>query len=280
MKGIIVGVDESSYAGAALRWAADYGEVRGWPVTAVLAWDYIQQQHADPAAGFDPHYGPGEAASVLGELVDRALGEHRDITRQVVCDRAASALVEVAGDDASLIVVGARGMNGFKGLLLGSVSRHVLHAARVPVAVIRGEQSHPDGPVVVGIDGSDPARRALAWAVADAECRARSLVAVHAWLPPYNPMGLWSPVDLRRQEAAALTFLDRELGGVDESKLVTPVERSAPEQRPSAALLDAAAEASMLVVGSRGKGQLSKVLLGSVSDQVSHHAHCPVVVVP
>jgi nucleotide-binding universal stress UspA family protein len=133
---------------------------------------------------------------------------------------------------------------------------------------------------VVGIDGSDPARRALAWAVADAECRARSLVAVHAWLPPYNPMGLWSPVDLRRQEAAALTFLDRELGGVDESKLVTPVERSAPEQRPSAALLDAAAEASMLVVGSRGKGQLSKVLLGSVSDQVSHHAHCPVVVVP
>jgi nucleotide-binding universal stress UspA family protein len=280
MKGIIVGVDESSHASAALRWAAEYGGARNWPVTAVLAWDYIQQQHSDPGAGFDPHYGPEEATRVLAELVDRALGERSDITRQVVCDRAASALVEVAGDDAALIVVGARGMNGFKGLLLGSVSRHVLHAARVPVAVIRGEQSHPDGPVVVGIDGSDPARRALEWAVADAERRRRPLVAVHAWLPPYNPMGLWSPVDLRRHESAARSFLDQELSSIDEGRLTMAVERSVPEQRASAALLDAAGEASMLVVGSRGRGQLSKALLGSVSDQVSRHAHCPVVVVP
>jgi nucleotide-binding universal stress UspA family protein len=139
MKGIIVGVDESSCSQDALRWAVGYGGDRDLPVTAVMAWDDVLQHHVDHDAPFDPAYGAETAAKVLDELVRRAVGEGRNsgVTQVVIRDRAGPALIHAAGHDASLIVVGARGMSGFKGLLLGSVSRYVLHVATVPVAVIR-----------------------------------------------------------------------------------------------------------------------------------------------
>ena len=70
MKGIIVGVDESSYAQAALRWAVDYGACRDLPVTALLAWEFALQHHVDAHAPFDPAYGSETAAGVLDALVD------------------------------------------------------------------------------------------------------------------------------------------------------------------------------------------------------------------
>jgi nucleotide-binding universal stress UspA family protein len=280
MKGIIVGVDESSYALAALRWAVDYGACRDLPVTAVLAWDYILQHHVDADAPFDPTYGSAKAAGVLEALVTRAVGDGQSVERLVVCNRAGPALIEAADIDASLVVVGARGMSGFKGLLLGSVSRYVLHAATGPVAVIRADAGRGGNPVVVGLDGSQPSRRALTWAVDYAICRKLRLVALHAWMPPYSPLGLYAPFDLGRQHQAAKHFLDEELATVEEANLVEPIDRRVTEDRASSALLEASSLASVVVVGSRGRGQLSNTLLGSVSDQVSHYATCPVVVVP
>ena len=280
MKGIIVGVDESAYAQAALRWAVKYGSERHLPVTALLAWDYVLQHHVEPEARFDPTYDADTAAKVLSELVGRAIGEDHDVDQMVVCNHAGPALIEAAGVDASLVVVGARGMSGFRGLLLGSVSRYVLHAASSPVAVIRTDAVRADDPVVVGVDGSMPSRRALTWAADFASCRKLPLVALHAWMPPYSPYGLLAPHDLRRQEATAKALFDDELATVDESGLVGPIERRVIEQRPSEALLEASSLASLVVVGSRGRGQLTTTLLGSVSDQVSHYATTPVVVVP
>jgi nucleotide-binding universal stress UspA family protein len=284
MKGIIVGVDESPYSQAALRWAVGYGGDRDLPVTAVMAWDYVLQHHVAQDAPFDAAYGSETAAKVLAEVVRDAVdavGEGRNGLAQVVIrDRAGPALLHAAGDDASLIVVGARGMSGFKGLLIGSVSRYVLHAASVPVAVIRRDPTRVDAPLVVGIDGSESSRRALEWAVEYARSQERPLIALHAWIPPYNPMGLWAPPDIHKQAQAADRFLDSQLARVDESGLVGRIERRVKEQRPSAALLEASGLASMIVVGSRGRRPVSNTLLGSVSDQVSHYATCPVVVVP
>jgi nucleotide-binding universal stress UspA family protein len=282
MKGIIVGVDESSCSQDALRWAVGYGGDRDLPVTAVMAWDDVLQHHVDHDAPFDPAYGAETAAKVLDELVRRAVGEGRNsgVTQVVIRDRAGPALIHAAGHDASLIVVGARGMSGFKGLLLGSVSRYVLHVATVPVAVIRRGATRVNAPVVVGMDGSQPSRRALEWAIAYARSRKVQLIALHAWYPPYNPMGLWAPADLHKQAKAAERFLDDQLAQVDESGLVGCIERRVQEQRASAALLEASGLASMVVVGSRGRRPVSNTLLGSVSDQVSHYATCPVVVVP
>jgi nucleotide-binding universal stress UspA family protein len=280
MKGIIVGVDESPWARAALRWAVDYGIDRGLPVTAVMAWDYVEQHHTDVDARFDPSYDEETAAKVLDELVSDAVGAEQQVARVVLCDRAGQALIDAAGIDASLIVVGARGMSGFRSLMLGSVSRDVLHAATGPVAVIRAQPADPGAAVVVGIDGSEPSRRALEWAVAYAACRKLTLIALHAWIAPYNPMGLWTPADLERHAASAAQLLDTELGDIDEAGLVAPIERRVCEERASAALLEAGCQASLVVVGSRGRGRVSNTLLGSVSDQVSHYATCPVVVVP
>ena len=280
MKGIIVGVDESSYAQAAVRWAVDYGAARQLPVTALLAWDYIAQHHLEPNASFDPAYGATMAEKVLDELIARAVGADNQVARVVVCDHAAHALIEAAGIDASLVVVGARGMSGFKGLLLGSVSRNLLHAATGPVAVIRDDAIRVDGPVVVGLDGSDPSRRALEWAIDYARCRTLPLIALHAWLPPYLPVGLYLPPDLAKLANSAERFVEQEVAQVDASGLVAPIEPRAVESRPSAALLEASCLASMVIVGSRGHGRFTNSLLGSVSDQVSHYATCPVVVVP
>jgi nucleotide-binding universal stress UspA family protein len=279
VKGIIVGVDESSYAQTALRWAVDYGAARGLPVTALMAWDFVQQHHTDPDVHLDPDYDAAVATKVLDELVARAVGEEHNVARLVVNDRADHALIEAAGIDASLVVVGARGMSGFRGLMLGSVSRYVLHAATGPVAVIRTQPASPYSPVVVGLDGSEASRRALEWAIAYARCRQLALIALHAWFPPYNPMALWGPADRDKQAKAAERFLDKELAAIDQSGLVAPIDRRVREARPSAALLEAGCVASMVVVGARSH-DLSHALLGSVSDQVSHYATCPVVVVP
>ena len=145
-----------------------------------------------------------------------------------------------AGIDASLVVVGARGMSGFKSLLLGSVSRYVLHSATGPVAAIRADAASGGDPVVVGLDGSQSSRRALKWAVDYARCRKLRLVALHSWTPPYSPLGLYAPSDLHRQQEAAKYFLDDEMAAVDETNLVEPIERRVTEDRASAGLLGAA----------------------------------------
>jgi nucleotide-binding universal stress UspA family protein len=133
--------------------------------------------------------------------------------------------------------------------------------------------------MVVGIDGSEGSRRALEWAVEHARRLGVSVMATYAWRGPSVPQ-LWygphsDPDDLARRAAQ---FLDAQLASVDTSGV--DVERRVVDNRPSAALIEAGTLASLVVVGSRGHGQVTNVVLGSVSDQVAHHATCPVVVVP
>jgi len=280
MEGIIVGVDESPYARAALRWAVAHAATTGQPVTAVMAWGFVDQHHLEPGAPFDPHYTSAIAAKVLDDLVAQALGREDAVVRHPVCDLPARALLE-AGADASLIVVGARGMGGFRGLLLGSVSRQVLHRATGPVAVVRDDAERAAGPVVVGIDGSAASHRALVWAVDHARRSRLPLVALHAWHLPVTSAGFYVPwPDPDELAAGADRFLRTQLAAVDTEGLVTPVECRAVSDRASAALVEASSLASLVVVGSRGHGQLAGAVLGSVSDQVAHHATSPVVVVP
>ena len=280
MEGIIVGVDESDFARAALRWAVDHATPTAQPVTAVMAWGYIDQHHLEPGAPFDPEYTSTIAAKVLDDLVARAVGDDQAVWRLAVCDLPAKALLDAA-KDASLLVVGARGMGGFRGLTLGSVSRQVLHGAGCPVAVVRDAADRAGSPVVVGIDGSGPSGRALEWAVDHATRRGLRVIAVHAWHLPYTATGLYLPYPEPDELAAgADRFLHTQLAHVDTSRLIAPVECRAVAARASTALIDASPLASVVVVGSRGHGQLTNTILGSVSDQVSHHAACPVIVVP
>jgi nucleotide-binding universal stress UspA family protein len=133
--------------------------------------------------------------------------------------------------------------------------------------------------IVVGVDGSEASRRALAWATQEATLRKAHLtvLTVHE-----NPEGHWTgnPLYYRenepaqeKAEAAAEDALTR--GGYRGHASVRSIAGLAAEQ-----LIEASRDAELLVVGSRGEGGFARLLMGSVSTQVVHHALCPVVVIP
>ncbi len=140
------------------------------------------------------------------------------------------------------------------------------------------------GTIVVGVDGSDGSRAAIAWAAKEAARRREPLVVLHAWHVPSaggpfsGEMAVTVTNDL---EAAARHLVDT---------LVEEARRTAGQNlevtgeivcgSPGPELIDRSRSASLIVVGSRGLGGIRGLLLGSVSRQAVHHSHCPVVVVP
>lgn len=275
MKRIVVGVDGSAGAKEALRWAIEETGRHEALLTAVMAWSYLDQHHADRSEAFDSSYGEEQARDALRARVD-ALAPSRPIEQHVVCDLPARALIE-AGSGADLLVVGARGMGGFKGLLLGSVSERILEHAPCPVAVVREDDLQPPNrPVVVGIDGSETSTRALQWSARVAAVRGAPLHVVHAWHIPVAAVSIEQVAN--SVESAARDVLDAAL--VDPALAGLKVEGHLPCLGAVQALLDCADAASLIVVGSRGLGRFGRALLGSTSRQLAHHAPCPFVVVP
>lgn len=140
--------------------------------------------------------------------------------------------------------------------------------------------------IVVGVDGSDNARHALEWAIEEARTRSAKLKVVHAWHEPtYAVLGApFSPtaaaVDPEEFRKAAVETLDAALAAVDPAGLPTAPERLVMKGSAALALLGVAADADLLVVGSRGLGGFKELLLGSVSHQLAHHSPCPLVIVP
>jgi nucleotide-binding universal stress UspA family protein len=137
--------------------------------------------------------------------------------------------------------------------------------------------------IVVGVDGSEESKEALRWALAEARLRQTTLRAVCAWsVPAVHVHGYPPPPDLvdrdllRDRAAQTLDAVVAEVAGEDPS---VPVERITTEGSAAKALVAAAAEADLLVVGSRGHGDFAGLLLGSVSHQCAHHARCAVVIV-
>lgn len=287
MTGIVVGVDGSESAAQALAWAAEEAELHDWPLTALMAWGLLDQHHADVGERFDPHYGKDAALAALDVYIEQALGSSQaaKVERRVVCDLPAPGLLGSA-TDASLLVVGARGLGGFRGLLLGSVSQHCLHHATRPIAIVRHTDAPAEGAaterIVVGIDGSDTARHALRWAAEEARLRQAQLEVVHAWHIPYVGGYPYTAAafDPATFENAARATLDAALDGIDTTGLTQPVVRTLTSGGAASAMLEAAKGAGLVVMGSRGLGGFSSLVLGSVSHQVVHHASCPVVIVP
>jgi nucleotide-binding universal stress UspA family protein len=286
MAEIVVGVDGSSNAENALRWAVTLGSRRGWTVTAVLAWDTLDQHHLDRERRYRADYGSADAEAALEQYVSDALEPQQaeGVAVRAVSGPAAQVLLD-ASAEASLLVVGARGLGPVHAAVLGSVSLYCCQEARCPVAIVRTlenidmARSHR---IVVGIDGSGPSRKALAWAVDDARVTGAEVDLVHAWEIPYfvaQPYTI-TAVPTDEMERVASRVLDEALDGVDTTGLARRPERILIEGSASRSLLDAATGADLVVLGSRGRGGFAGLLLGSVSQQVAHHADCPVVIIP
>jgi nucleotide-binding universal stress UspA family protein len=255
-----------------------------------MAWGYLDQPGGG-TVGFDPAYHEADAVAALDAMVCDAIGPlaATAVARRVVCDRAARALVE-ASRDADLLVVGARGLGGFRGLLLGSVSQQCMHHATSALAIVHPQDDGADPPapaterIVVGIDGSGTADRALQWAVDEARLRHARVDVVHAWRAPIPHLGA-APhasmsVDPLEFERATERTLDAAVRRVDITGLSAPVERIVTSGSAAWAVLEVSKGADLVVVGSRGLGGFKGLVLGSVSHQVATHARCPVVVIP
>ena len=275
MRKIIVGVDSSDNGAVALRWAVAEAAHHNAEVLAVFAWSFLDQGHRAPGAPFDPEFGEGDATQILDDAV-AAAGVDVEPTKVLVNDIPSDAIVAAAGPE-DLIVVGARGLGGFKGLLLGSVSQRVLELAPCAVAVIRDEAfSFRPGEIIVGVDGSEQSLAAVRWAAFEARARGVGIRLVHAWqVPVYSSMAVPQVVNALEDGAQELLTEIAADASLDEVE----VEWETMCGGASEALLLHDSSASLIVVATRGRGLVKRVLLGSTSRQVVHHATAPVVVV-
>jgi nucleotide-binding universal stress UspA family protein len=134
------------------------------------------------------------------------------------------------------------------------------------------------GRVVVGIDGSEYSHGALAWAAQEAKLHGATLHVIHSWTFPHPAPGAGGlpEADIKGAAERVLEDAIATLGpdpGIE-------IQREIANELPAHALIRASEGADLVVVGSRGRGGFKGLLLGSVSQQVAHHARCPIVIIP
>lgn len=248
----------------------------------MTTWPVMAAAYVDPT-GLEEgseHIVGRAAASVRRDLGSAA----PTIETRTVREGAAGGLI-AAARDADLLVVGTRGRGGFTSLLLGSVAAACAHHTPVPLAVIGSDVPEPgSGDIVVGLDDSVGARQALRWAAREASRLEVALRVVHGWEVPV-PASAGAPTSepLAEPEVAisAREGLERIVDEErDEVSARPPIRTLAVPLAASEALITEAASASLLVVGSRGRGGFTGLLLGSVSQQCLHHSPRPLVIIP
>ena len=284
---VIVGVDGSEGSIEALRWAAHEAARRRWTLHVMTC----AQLPISIEAGM---VGVGAfAGSTMDTIVKdqelvnqravdlaRSFGLGLLVTGETVLGAPGYALVSASHED-DLVVVGASSHSGRLADVLGSVSTVVAHRARGPVVVVHGSERHDEyiKRIVVGVDGSAGSDAALLWAAEEATRCGAELVLVHGWAYPYvgSRTGVAEPRDEMRLDA--MRTLEASALKAHEAAPSLQCHSIITEESPAKALIDAAAEADLVVVGSRGHGGFSALLLGSVSRTVLQHSPRPVVVV-
>ncbi|WP_066899622.1 universal stress protein [Mycolicibacterium houstonense] len=279
--GIVVGVDGSPSSDAAVAWAARDAALRGVQLTLVYAlpgamspiwldvalpqdyWDFQDQQGREALDAARRVATEATAGTGPLRIVDKAVPGH-----------AVATLIEYSRH-ADLVVVGSRGLSKWGRRLLGSVSSSVAHHAHGPVAVIPENERPGTAPVVVGVDGSPASELATEIAFDEASRRGVELVVVHTWtdLNAEFPDVRWD--DLGPQAERALA---EQLAGWGERYPDVTVRRVVMPDKPARQLLAQAETAQLVVVGNRGRGGFTGLLLGSVSSAVVHSSPAPVIV--
>lgn len=269
---VVVGYDGSRTARAALMLAAGEAVRRGRHLLIVHAQESTTALgHA--AAGVDPL---AEALDLVRPILSRSrvsIRERIGAAGTVLCEQAKGA---------ELLVVG-RGELGLLAWFAGSVAIDVVCQAPCPAIVVGVPGTHvpPGGPVIAGID-REHAEEVLEAAFREADLRRCDLVVVHSWhtLRWLGPDGIES-----------IAGDDKVLRGEHEQwlrEVVAPFQRKYPavavteaprEGRPGAVLAESSAGASLIVIGTRGRGPVSGLILGSVGQNLLRHALCPVMVV-
>ncbi|GHJ44553.1 universal stress protein [Catellatospora sp. TT07R-123] len=282
---IVVGVDGSPAATEALDWAAAEAQLRGLPLRLVYAGDDPGPRLGDDA---DREAVGSAAQDVAEHAAQRVRTQHPDLAVEavVVRDDPAHALIRES-DTAWMVVVGSRGHGGFHDLMLGSTSLQTAMHANSCVAVVRPAArasrqpvGEAPGRIVVGVDGSAESDVALRFAFDEAQRRGCGVTAVHAWLGPITTGAAGMPFvyDMDTLRAQEESVVETALAPYREQYPHVETHRMTVESSAAAALTEHSMGAALVVVGCRGLGGFSGLLLGSVSQALIHHAGCPVVV--
>jgi nucleotide-binding universal stress UspA family protein len=255
---IVVGIDGTAEAEAAIRWAVTEAAARGVELALV---------HAFVWPLFPVPLGPTDMAPGLRAMADKIHAEARDLARKlepglsITAERVEgfpSPVLLGASQTAALVVIGSRRLGAALGLLAGSTGLDLAAHAHCPVVIVRPDQPGTGLRVVIGYDGSPAAEAALDFGLSHArthriDARVVSVQSDQQALTDREPV---AAVDGRGAELVHL------IG------------------HPAEQLIRSSADAQLVVVGSRGRGGFSGLLLGSVSQALLHHARCPVAVIP
>ena len=283
MTTIVVGVDPSTAGRKALAFALREALVRGAEVVAVRAWTPPSFAMTYPIASVVTELEQevsAEARALAEEQLKLAVEEVPGadaVPRRALAlhGPAAQVLVEAARD-ALLLVVGSRGHGALSRAVLGSVSSSVLHHASGPVAVVpaSAEVGASISRVLVGVDHSPQSKEALRWGVEEASLHDAPLVPVHVHQHVVTGEECVDLPNLEQAERASLRSAAAAAGAADRA-----AEPEVIVGHPAAGLESLAAPDDLLVVGSRGRGGVAGLLLGSTSTQLAQHASAPVLVV-
>ncbi|MCD9624339.1 universal stress protein [Rhabdothermincola salaria] len=274
---VAVAVDGSEGSRIALRWAAATATATGTKLRVLRSWEYPSSLPL-PFADLNPKAPETIDDEILEELrgfVDETLGDTHGAELSVLRGPAAAAILGAVDERRpSMLVVGSRGLGGFRGLLLGSVSRRCLEYASCTVVVVPEGTTPAAGlhHLVVGLDGSDASGLALRWARDVAVASGAALTALHVFSPPFAEIPPQVVAELR-QEA------DQQVQRAMDRAAVAP-DLVTVEGDPRDALMGSARErqADLVVVGATGGGSV-KHLLGAVSAHLAAHTPLPLAVV-
>jgi nucleotide-binding universal stress UspA family protein len=276
---ITVGYDSTASSVESVMWAANEARVRQLPLRIVSCFGMPVMAGAGLLGwGVGEAFDAARASADLGIQQIRATvtAMHPELifTTEVSSAPVDQALLQdVSPDD--LVVVGSSSHPGAAAFWLGSTPRELVHNSPCAIVVVRGAASRggPDR-VVVGVDGSADADRALRWAADEADLHHTSLLVVHTWAVPDGDDA--ADRDVARIDAACV--LERAVESARERCGAT-VDALLVEGGPVVGLLDAVRDGDLLVLGSRGRGAVRSGLFGSTVNSVLDAAAVPVVVV-
>ncbi|MET8130604.1 universal stress protein [Streptomyces sp. NPDC005251] len=280
---LVVGVDGSGSSLLAVDWAVDEAARHGLTLRLVHGARWERYERALPSFTTGRPAAEVMARNIVATCTERAgLREPTvKVSGEVLPDDAVSVLLHAA-PDAFALVVGERGRGEVSGLLLGSVSLTVAARAVCPVVVARGAE--PDvrgslGRIVVGVGAAAEHTGAVRFAAREAQARGCALTAVRAWRHSgEHPLAASDASPAPDERASA--ELENALREVVRDHPGLSVQRRVLEGPTHRVLLDAAADADLIVVGAERRHGRFGLQLGRAAHTLLHHSACPVVIVP